>query len=98
MNLIAAVGECYKITMNQLSKKPKKELDISSIKANELKSVKLQDPFMYYSIPGVRSATLLMNEVDLSDLKGSESSNLKDGKVTRKSSICHPDLLLEDLL
>ena len=44
----AAVGECYNITMNQLSKKPKKELDISSIKANELKSAKLQDPFMYY--------------------------------------------------
>ena len=92
----AVVGECYKITMDQLSKKPKSELHISNMNAHELESLKLQDPFMYYSIPSVRRATVLMNEVDSSDLKCSDSS-----KVTRKSSItfeCHPDLLLEDVL
>ena len=48
--------------------KPKTEINIKDISADDLKSLKQKDPFLYYSIPGVRSAKLLLKDVDLSNL------------------------------
>ena len=112
---VARVGECHGIKTEQISKKkPKKEIDIRNISTDDLKSIQRQDPFMYYSIPGVRSAKLFMKEIDSSNLGlnrncgscpsrlGSVHDNAPEPhKVTRSSCIsfeCHPDLLLEGLL
>ena len=53
--------------------KPKREININDINSiDDLQSIKRQDPFMYYSIPGVRSAKMLMkkddNDIDTSTL------------------------------
>lgn len=52
--------------------KPKREININNINSiDDLQSIKRQDPFMYYSIPGVRSAKMLMkddNDIDTSNL------------------------------
>ena len=41
---------------------PKKQIDIKDISANDLESIKREDPFMYYSIPGVRISKMLMKD------------------------------------
>jgi hypothetical protein len=52
--------------------KPKREININNINSiDDLQTIKRQDPFMYYSIPGVRSAKMLMkddNDIDTSNL------------------------------
>ena len=57
------------------TKKPSKEIDIMNISADDLKSIRQQDPFLYYSIPGVRSANLLMMDIDDTNLGASELLN-----------------------
>ena len=89
-------------------KKLKKEIDIKNITAEDLENIHRQDPFLYYSIPGVRSAKVLMKEVDTSNLGASALNRNsmcpltpQSQKVTRSSCVsfeCHPDLLLHDLL
>ena len=58
-----------------MSTKPKQEIDIKSInRIDDLQPIKRRDPFMYYSIPGVRSAEVLMKDdtnVDTSNLGAS---------------------------
>mmetsp|Transcript_8693 Transcript_8693/g.15747 ORF Transcript_8693/g.15747 Transcript_8693/m.15747 type:complete len:153 (+) Transcript_8693:241-699(+) len=70
----AKIGECHQVSMAAMESvrlhKPKK-LNTSNMSANELNSVQKQDPFMYYSIPGVRSARMLMQDVDTSNLGAS---------------------------
>ena len=90
--------------------KPKKELDIKDITSlDDLKSLKRQDPFMYYSIPGVRSAKILMKDdidIDTANLGVSKITREEQQppsieKVTRCTRIsyeCGPSLLLEDIL
>jgi hypothetical protein len=59
-------------TVPTISTKPKQEMNIKCIKSlDDLKSIKQQDPFMYYSIPGVRDAKLRMKDdadIDTSNL------------------------------
>ena len=64
--------------------KPKKELDIKAITSlDDLKSLKAKDPFMYYSIPGVRSTEILMkDDLDI------DTSNLGVSKITRSFVFC----------
>ena len=64
--------------------KPKKELDIKAITSlDDLKSLKAKDPFMYYSIPGVRSTEILMkDDLDI------DTSNLGVSKITRSFVSC----------
>eukprot|EP00986_Skeletonema_menzelii_P012521 scaffold6934_cov125-Skeletonema_menzelii.AAC.1 len=89
----------------------KKVIDTSLIKEEDLKTLKKQDPFLYFSIPAVRTAAHLSRDVDMSCLKGgvrspnaSSPSKLKSApstKVERKSCIsfeCHADLILEGLI
>ena len=50
-------------TVPTISTKPKQEMNLKCIKSlDDLKSIKQQDPFMYYSIPGVRDAKLRMKD------------------------------------
>ena len=52
------------------------------------------DPFLYYSIPGVREAALSLKEVDYSKIS---QSACKVSRKTRVSFEKHTDLLLDEL-
>ena len=92
------------------SPKKAKVIDTANLNEEDLKALKKEDPFLYYSIPGVRAATIQSNRsVDMSSLHGgviprraSCPSRIESTPTTveRRSSIsfeCHPDLLLENL-
>ena len=68
--------------MKTIPTKPKREININDINSiDDLQSIKRQDPFMYYSIPGVRSAKMLMNDdndIDTSNL-GVSSLKMRTG-------------------
>lgn len=90
---------------------PPTEVDVNKfISAQDLKSLKEQDPFLYYSIPGVREATIRLgddkvdiHQVALNSLRreGSPASRtsetVKVKRCKRHTFECHTDLLLEDL-
>ena len=107
------IGKPQKIkTQPLLSRKPEREIDLQQLTVDELQTIKKQDSFMYYSIPGVRVAEMQMKELDVSNLRNclscparmktktpSTPSSLTT--VTRSTCIsyeCHPDVFLEDLL
>jgi len=72
------------------------EVDISTLSAEDLQSLK-EDPFLYYSIPAVRRAALFnLEEPDMSESSLEDSTTVK--RCTRVSFECHTDLLMEDLL
>ncbi|KAL7536576.1 hypothetical protein ACHAXR_007250 [Thalassiosira sp. AJA248-18] len=60
------------------------EIDLRQVDADDFKSIQKQDPFMYYSIPGVRSATVLMKDIDTSNLGASSMS---------RTCVSHPSRL-----
>jgi len=73
------------------------EVDISTLSAEDLQSLKREDPFLYYSIPAVRRAALFnLEEPDVSESSLEDSTTVK--RCTRVSFECHTDLLMEDLL
>ncbi len=89
----ARIGECYTVKLASAERKPKK-IDVTNMSAGGLESIREGDPFMYYSIPGVRSAELLMRVIDTSNLEGSTlglgRETARDGSlhtVTRKRCI-----------
>ena len=103
------VGESISVPTKLCDDKPKKTLDLKYItNLDDLKSIQKQDPFMYYSIPEVRTAKMLMRDIDVTDL-GVSGQAVQDGqeeaprvsqKVSRSSRIsfeCHPDLLFENM-
>lgn len=65
---VTRIGETIKVPTERPSKKPRRTIDIADISADDLESLHRQDPFLYYSIPGVRSATVLMKDIDESNL------------------------------
>ena len=85
--------------------KPRREININNINSiDDLQSIKRQDPFMYYSIPGVRSAKMLMkddNDIDTSNLGVSSlkirtgpsriSSNTKTRRTVRRDGTKNDD-------
>ena len=96
ISIIARIGESIMVPTKLMDEKPKKTVDIKNIRSlDDLNSIQKQDPFMYYSIPEVRSAKMLMRDIDMSNLSP------RSQKVSRSTCIsfeCHPDLLYEDLL
>ena len=84
-----------------------------SISVQDLKSLKKRDPFLYYSIPGVRDATVRLGDVDTdmhqiaqNGLKTSSAISIqasgttpvaKVQRCTRVSFECHPDLLWDEI-
>lgn len=84
-----------------------KVIDTRNLTEEDLKTLRKQDPFLYFSIPAVRTATLLNRDVDM--LQGWQCSRTAScssridttppTKVERRICIsfeCHTDLLLED--
>ena len=61
--------EYHEVKTKTIDDETKKQIDIKEISANDLESIRREDPFMYYSIPGVRISKMLMKDgVDTSDL------------------------------
>ena len=109
ISIVARIGESISVPTKTTDAKPKKTVDLKYITSlDDLKSIKKEDPFMYYSIPGARRATVLMQAIDLSNLIGARQAVVQDEtpqaasqKVSRSTRIsfeCHPDLLLADML
>jgi hypothetical protein len=84
-------------------------MNIRDITSSDLPILKKNDPFMYYSIPFIRKATLHFKEINVAALTMSTSDETKGGsterssknQVTRQSRMtfeCHPDLLLDGLM
>ncbi len=87
------------------------EVDVNkNISAQDLKSLKKQDPFLYYSIPGVREAKIRledddvnMHQIALNELRrqGSPASRtsetVKVKRCKRHSFECHVDSVIGDL-
>ena len=97
------IGESIAVPTKTDDNKPKKTVDLNDISnLEDLKSIQEQDSFMYYSIPGVRKAKVLMEDIDMTNLIGAPARAPQvSQKVSRKSRIsfeCHPDLLFENFL
>jgi len=74
------------------------EFDISNLSAEDLQSLKQEDPFLYYSIPAVRRTTFNFEEPDLSGSSLEESTTTTIKRCTRVSFERPADLQMEDLL
>ena len=89
-----------------LTQKKAKAIDTSYLNEEDLQTLKKHDPFLYYSIPAVRTATHLSRDVDMSRLNCGMSSSPQiesapSTKVERQSRIsfeCHTDVILEGLI
>ena len=93
---------------------PKRVIDTRNLSEEDLKALRKQDPFLYYSIQSARNAALRRNfSDDLTALHNQEEvacsrsrrascpSRVESTMVERKSCISferHPDLLLEDCM
>ena len=107
ISIATRIGEIIMVPTNN-ENKPKKTVDLRHITTlDDLKSIKKQDSFMYYSIPGARKATVRMQDIDMANLLGAPEHAVQDEapqisqkvlRSTRVSFECHPDLLLADLL
>ena len=86
------VGEVRRVKMKTEPSSPK-TIDLRNVGTEDLMYIKKVDPFLYYSIPEVRSAKILGRDVDI---------KAQPPRTAKRSSCisfeCHPDLLFEDLL
>jgi hypothetical protein len=91
-------SEVFTVPTKGPSEPKKVILDIGSLTEEDLKTLKMQDPFLYYSIPSVRRAAVCGNKgIDGSSLQQQSSNRWVE--VERRSCIsfeCHTDLLLEN--
>ena len=79
----------------------RKEIDIRQLNVDDLKLLKTQDPFLYYSIPAVNKAKLTSKTVDynqvLQDAVQYPSTNALVSRRSRVSTECHAALTFEEL-
>jgi len=80
--IISVEAGASKRVMMATKPKETREIFVKSISAGDLRTMKKSDPFGYFSIPGVRRATLLMEDIDMSNLATS------DNAMTRSSMSC----------
>jgi len=57
--------------LSRPAKKRTEQINLKNLSASDLSSLKQNDPFMYYSIPGVRNAAQLGEEIDVTKLDAS---------------------------
>jgi hypothetical protein len=83
--------------------KTKKTIDISTIKtSSDLAALKATDPFLYYSIPGVKDSALLGRRVDPSTIAAASAGSVSTvverlSKISFEKSDCEmlPDAMAE---
>lgn len=103
---ISKINEIRRISMSIFEQKPPaRELDLQDLSEKDLASLKKSDPFLYYSIPGVRSASVALKDVDYSDVDALCQQGVSKGRsssrVVRRSCVsfeCHTSLVMEDML
>lgn len=76
------LGECMIVKTVLEAKVPKKEIDLKNTNQSDLKYIEEKDPFLFYSIPGVRSAKMRMQDVDLTSVVKQQGS-----KAPRPASV-----------
>mmetsp|Transcript_43466 Transcript_43466/g.74182 ORF Transcript_43466/g.74182 Transcript_43466/m.74182 type:complete len:137 (-) Transcript_43466:282-692(-) len=93
------------LNMETAAKEKPVQVSLKRIDADDLKSIKKDDPFLYYSIPEVRKAAMAGRDIDMSELGGIlETMNDKDQtqstvkRQTRISFECPLDVCLMDKL
>jgi hypothetical protein len=74
-------------------------LDVASLSRTELAALKVEDSFMFYSIPSARSGRLLGKDVEASVASSlaNEPQEFLVMRQRRLSTECHPDEGLGDL-
>ncbi|KAL7487120.1 hypothetical protein ACHAW6_012716 [Cyclotella cf. meneghiniana] len=81
-------------------RKPK-QVDVSKLTKDDIQSLRKDDPFMYYSIPGVSKADLLCQPVDCSNLqsliRGDASCSRVVSRRSRVSTECDFAVLFKDV-
>ena len=78
----AKVGDQVKVKLDVVAKKPKKSVNLKTIRsADDLDNIQKRDIFLYYSIPAARSAKLLLEDATTID-----TSNLGVSRLNRRNS------------
>ncbi|KAL7435485.1 hypothetical protein ACHAXM_004680 [Skeletonema potamos] len=76
------------------AKKATEDIDLNSMTEEDLKLLQKKDPFLYYSIPKVREATLSLKEVDYSEVS---QLTCKVSRKTRVSFESHEAVATNEL-
>ena len=79
-----------------------KVINVKELNEDELKLLKKQDPFLYYSIPAVKKAKLInIKPIDHTEVLKETARSSDSGMVSRKTRVsteCAPSMLLDDLI
>ena len=57
------------ISRSATSSPPSHSVDLEHVTSNDLALLKTNDPFLYYSIPGIRNAAMYMKEINVEDIR-----------------------------
>ena len=78
------------------------EINVKQMNEDELKLLKRQDPFLYYSIPAVKKAKLTNRKpIDHTEVLKEAAMSSGSGMVSRQTRVsteCAPSMLLDDFL
>ena len=74
------------------------ELNIDNLTDDDIEALHELDPFLYYSIPGIRQARVSLADRDDLNFDVLRRSNTVVKRKSRVSFECHIDVLLEELL
>ena len=80
-----------------------KVINVNHLNEDELKLLKKQDPFLYYSIPAVKKAVNTINckPIDNTEVIREAARSSGSGMISRKTRVsteCAPSMLLDDLI
>lgn len=70
------------------TKVPEREIDLKNINQSVLNYTREKDPFLFYSIPGVRGAKMRTQDVDLSTLGTPSAVKQQESKAPCPTSVC----------
>ena len=77
-----------------------KVINVDHLNEDELKLLKKQDPFLYYSIPAVKKATNC-KPIDHTEVIREAARSSGSGMISRKTRVsteCAPSMLLDGLI
>ena len=79
----------FTVPTKQTDEAPKRVIDTSNLSDEDLEALKKQDPFLYYSIPSVRNATLRRSSTVGADLTTqSNNQDQKQGLAPNRRASC----------
>ena len=84
-----------------MKKQETKKVDLSLLTQEGIKSLRVNDPFLYHSIPAVERARLSFNNIDHASLVENFQAQPNAAVISRKSRLsteCHFSTAIEDFL